>query len=89
MIPCGIRPGAQPDLKMQAMKRKSERRVRALTQSEDISELMERLDNILSVYGERREEIEDEVHEVINGREIYDFYKDILGYTKELKKKLS
>lgn len=69
--------------------RKSEKRVRALTQSEDITELMERLENILEVYGERREQIEDEVHELINGREIYNFYKDILRYTKELKKKLS
>ena len=73
----------------EVMLRKSEKRVRALTQSDDITELLERLDFILEVYGERREEIEDEVHEVINGREIYDFYKDILGYTKELKKKLS
>ncbi len=73
----------------EVMKRKSERRVKALTQSEDISELMERLDGILSIYGERREEIEDEVHEVVDGRAIYDFYRDILGYTKELKKKLS
>ena len=69
--------------------RKSEKRVRKLTQSEDISELMGRLENILEVYGNQREEIEDEVHEVVNGREIYDFYKSILGYTKELKKKLS
>lgn len=73
----------------EVMLRKSEKRVRALTQSEDISELMGRLENILEVYGERREEIEDEVHEIVNGREIYDFYRDILGYTKELKKKLS
>ena len=69
--------------------RKSEKRVRRLTQSEDVSELMERLENILEVYGNEREEIEDEVHEVVNGREIYDFYKSILSYTKELKKKLS
>ena len=69
--------------------RKTERRVKALTQSEDISDLMESLEQILEAYGERREEIEDEVHEVIDGREIYDFYRDILSYTKELKKKLS
>ena len=50
---------------------------------------MMRLDKILASYGDRREQIEDEVHEVIDGREIYDFYKDVLGYTKELKKKLS
>lgn len=73
----------------EVMLRKSEKRVRALTQSEDISELMNRLDSILEVYGERREEIEDEVHDLVDGREIYDFYRDILGYTKELKKKLS
>lgn len=73
----------------QVIIRKSERRVRSLTQSEDISELMMRLDTILESYGDRREQIEDEVHEVIDGREIYDFYKDVLGYTKELKKKLS
>ena len=69
--------------------RKTERRVKALTQSEDISDLMESLEQILEAYGERREEIEDEVHEVIDGREIFDFYRDILSYTKELKKKLS
>lgn len=73
----------------EVMLRKSDKRVRALTQSEDISELIDRLDLILDNFGERREEIEDEVHELVNGREIYDFYKDILAYTKELKKKLS
>ncbi len=73
----------------EVMLRKSDKRVRALTQSEDISELIDRLDLILDSFGERREEIEDEVHELVNGREIYDFYKDILAYTKELKKKLS
>lgn len=73
----------------EVMLRKAERRVKALTQSEDISELMASLEQILEVYGERREEIEDEVHEIVDGREIYDFYRDILSYTKELKKKLS
>ena len=73
----------------EVMLRKTEKRVRALTHSEDISELMGSLEQILDVYGERREEIEDEVHEVMDGREIYDFYRDILSYTKELKKKLS
>lgn len=73
----------------EVMLRKSDKRVRALTQSEDISELIDRLDLILDSFRERREEIEDEVHELVNGREIYDFYKDILAYTKELKKKLS
>lgn len=73
----------------EVMLRKSEKRVKALTQSEDVTELISRLDDILQVYGERREEIEDEVHEVVDGREIYDFYRDILGYTKTLKKKLS
>jgi len=71
------------------MIRKSEKRVKALTQSEDITVLMERLDDILAVYGERREEIEDEVHEIVDGKQIYGFYRDILGYTKALKKKLS
>ena len=73
----------------EVMLRKAERRVKALTQSEDISELMASLEQILEVYGERREKIEDEVHEIVDGREIYDFYRDILSYTKELKKKLS
>ena len=73
----------------EVMLRKSEKRVKVLTQSEDISELLERLDMILESYGDRREEIEDEVHELVEGREIYDFYRDVLSYTKELKKKLS
>ena len=73
----------------EVMLRKSEKRVKALTQSEDVSELLERLDGILESYSDRREEIEDEVHEIVDGREIYDFYRDILSYTKELKKKLS
>lgn len=73
----------------EVMLRKAERRVKTLTQSEDITELLTRIEAILITYNQRREEIEDEVHEVIDAREIYDFYKDIIGYTKELKKKLS
>ena len=73
----------------EVMLRKSERRVKLLTQNEDISALIESLDQIIQSYHERREEIEDEVHEVTKGMEIYNFYKDVLRYTKELKRKLS
>lgn len=73
----------------EVMLRKAERRIKPLTQSEDIGELLGRLDQILVLYNERREQIEDEVHEVVEGMTIYNFYKDILGYTKELKRKLN
>ncbi|MDF2595474.1 MAG: hypothetical protein K0R69_1815, partial [Clostridia bacterium] len=73
----------------EVMLRKAERRIKPLTQSEDIGELLGRLDQILALYNERREQIEDEVHEVVEGMTIYNFYKDILGYTKELKRKLN
>ena len=73
----------------EVMIRKSERRVKSLTQSEDVSELLGHLDNILAKYGEAREEIEDEIDEVVDGHAIYEFYRQVLGYVKELKRKLN
>jgi hypothetical protein len=80
---------ALDDFKKNNIRKKSEKRDKVLVAAEDISDLISRLDEILNLYGDRKESLEEEMYEIIDGKEIYEFYKKVLSSVKERRKNLS
>ena len=68
--------------------RKCEKRSRELGAAEDTSSLFNMINGMIAVYVEAREELEYSKDELINGQEMYDFYKKILTRLNDLKRNL-
>lgn len=68
--------------------KKSERRNVQLTSSEDISGLIETLDELISTYTARKEELDYSKDEIIDGETIYTFYKQVLFKLSEIRRNL-
>ncbi|HHX59209.1 MAG TPA: hypothetical protein GX707_00480 [Epulopiscium sp.] len=68
--------------------KKAVKRNTILTSSEDISELILKLDGLIQSYSERKEELDYEKDELANGEDIYTFYKQVLFNLNKIRRNL-
>ncbi|WP_322923727.1 tubulin-like doman-containing protein [Paenibacillus campi] len=68
--------------------RKADRRDNELTSSEDVTPLLNKLDELYETYLEARDRLEYERVELVNGDEAYQFYKQMVSKLNDLRRKL-
>ncbi|KPU43309.1 hypothetical protein OXPF_27500 [Oxobacter pfennigii] len=68
--------------------RKSEKRSKELGALEDTTQLLNTINGMIAAYAESREELGYSRDELINGNEMYDFYKKVLTKLNDLKRNL-
>lgn len=68
--------------------RRAEKKSDELSSSEDISGLLGKVNSLMEICSACKEELEFTKDELINGTEIYDFYKNMLAKLNELRKNI-
>jgi hypothetical protein len=76
------------DKKRGILSRKAEKRSRGLGAAEDTTELIGKINDLIANYSICKEELDYGREELINGEEMYDFYKKVLIKLNDIKRNL-
>ncbi len=79
--------GLQPK-QMAQLQRKSSERSRQMTASEDISDLLGKLQEMAGVYQDAKAALDYDRGDYVNGEELYRFYKEMAGKVNEMVRSL-
>lgn len=71
-----------------ALMRKADRRDNELTSSEDIAPLLDKLESLVTLFMEARDQLEYERVEHANGEELYSFYKQMASKLNDIRRRL-
>lgn len=71
-----------------ALMRKADRRDNELTASEDIAPLLDKLESLVTLFMEARDQLEYERVEHANGEELYSFYKQMVSKLNDIRRRL-